>query len=168
MGISIREFARQDGCDDKLVRRALANGRLSQLRDGSMDPALVGTGWRKSNRRKIGADKYPSVLAGLDAGVDRTVNVDARAPFHLIEAERIKANYQALLLKLRYERESSAFVPVKDVRAIISCEYDEVRKHFLRLPDRVAARLAMIDRPDDASSFLQAAVVRILEELSEQ
>ncbi len=57
-GISLREFARRDGCDDKLVRRALKEGHLTALPDGRLDPALVGSGWRRRNRRAAdtGAD----------------------------------------------------------------------------------------------------------------
>lgn len=51
-GISVREFARRDACDEKLVRRAIAGGFLERFRDGSLEPALVGTGWRKTNRRR--------------------------------------------------------------------------------------------------------------------
>ena len=52
MGISIREFSRRDGCSDTLVHKAIKTGRLQALPDGSIDPALIGTGWRKANRRK--------------------------------------------------------------------------------------------------------------------
>lgn len=59
--VSVREFARLDGCDDKLVRRAIKAGKLPISAEGKLDPALVGTGWRKQNRRAadsadIGAD----------------------------------------------------------------------------------------------------------------
>lgn len=50
-GISIREFARRDGCSDALVRRALKSGHLQALENGTLDPAQVGTGWREGNRR---------------------------------------------------------------------------------------------------------------------
>ncbi len=55
LGISIREFATRDGCNEKLVRRAIGNGRLLALSDGKLDPALVGTPWRKSAMHR--ADK---------------------------------------------------------------------------------------------------------------
>lgn len=59
-GLSIRAFAEKDGCDEKLVRRALQKGRLTALSDGKLDPALVGTGWRKSTRRVTDAAKSPA------------------------------------------------------------------------------------------------------------
>lgn len=56
--VSVREFARLDGCDDKLVRRAIKAGKLPISAEGKLDPALAGTGWRKQNRRAAGgADK---------------------------------------------------------------------------------------------------------------
>jgi hypothetical protein len=57
--ISIREFARRDGCDDKLVRRAVKSGKLLVSDDGRVDAAQVGSAWRRTNRRAAsGADKH--------------------------------------------------------------------------------------------------------------
>lgn len=56
--VSAREFARLDGCDEKLVRRAIKAGKLPITGENRLDPALAGTGWRKRNRnRPAGADK---------------------------------------------------------------------------------------------------------------
>lgn len=60
-GISIREFARRDNCSDRLVRKAIDAGYLRKLPDGKLDPAAVGTAWRKGN---WGADQ------GADSGAD--------------------------------------------------------------------------------------------------
>lgn len=49
--ISKREFARRDGCSEKLVREGVVSGFLPVLASGKLDAALVGTGWRKANRR---------------------------------------------------------------------------------------------------------------------
>ncbi|MBP0492865.1 hypothetical protein [Roseomonas indoligenes] len=64
-GISIREFARREGCDDKLVRRAVQGGKLQAFRDGTLNPALVGSGWRKSNRHPA-----PGADTPADSGAD--------------------------------------------------------------------------------------------------
>jgi hypothetical protein len=69
-GISRRQFARQDGCHESLVRRALRNGHLSALDDGSLDPARVGTPWREGNYGYTSADKARAVRAEV---VDRMV-----------------------------------------------------------------------------------------------
>ncbi|MGI4806953.1 MAG: hypothetical protein ACRYF2_02460 [Janthinobacterium lividum] len=57
--ISQREFARRDGCDPKLVRIAIDDGHLAPLPGGGLDAALVGTGWRRTNRR--GGEKVGKV-----------------------------------------------------------------------------------------------------------
>lgn len=49
--VGVREFARLDGCDEGLVRRAIKRGKLPVLADGKLDPALAGSGWRRTNRR---------------------------------------------------------------------------------------------------------------------
>jgi hypothetical protein len=51
IGISVREFARRESCDEKLVRRHIERGELTRFPDRSLDPALVGTGWCERNRR---------------------------------------------------------------------------------------------------------------------
>ncbi|WP_086062237.1 hypothetical protein [Muricoccus roseus] len=67
-GISKREFARREGCDDKLVRKAIEAGKLKPFGDGSLDPALVGTGWRHGNRHPV---------AGADTPADRSADTPA-------------------------------------------------------------------------------------------
>lgn len=50
VGVSIREFAKLDGCNEKLVRRGIEQGKLKALEDGKVDPSLVGSPWRRTNR----------------------------------------------------------------------------------------------------------------------
>ena len=50
-GLSVREFARREGCSHTLVQKALKSEHLRAFANGTLDPALVGTGWRKGNRR---------------------------------------------------------------------------------------------------------------------
>ena len=49
--ISVREFARRDGCDEKLVRNAVRSGHLPKSPGKQLPAHLVGTGWRETNRR---------------------------------------------------------------------------------------------------------------------
>jgi hypothetical protein len=62
--VSAREFARLDGCNDKLVRNAVKAGKLPISADGKIDAALAGSGWRKLNRR---------TAAGADTGADSAI-----------------------------------------------------------------------------------------------
>lgn len=72
--VGVREFARLDGCDEKLVRRAIKSGKLKISADGRLDPNLAGTGWRKTNRRSnqgadTGADNHKNVRTGVRTNV---------------------------------------------------------------------------------------------------
>ena len=59
-GISKREFAKRDGCDEARVRRGVARGELETLRDGSINPKLAGTPWRKRARASYGKAAIPA------------------------------------------------------------------------------------------------------------
>jgi hypothetical protein len=51
--VAQREFARREKCSPKLVRNRLERGYLKANPDCTIDPALVGTGWRKANAERI-------------------------------------------------------------------------------------------------------------------
>lgn len=70
--VSVREFARLDGCDDKLVRRAIKAGKLPVSDEGKVDAALAGTGWRKTNRRAGATADRAADTAKVSAPVVRT------------------------------------------------------------------------------------------------
>ena len=54
--ISIREFARRDGCDERMVRKGIERGDLAKdPTTGKLDAAKVGTEWRSGNRDKAAA-----------------------------------------------------------------------------------------------------------------
>lgn len=163
-GISIREFARRDGCDDGLVRRALKAGRLKALPDGTIDPALVGSGWRKTNRR---ADQ------GADSAAD-TPRTSAPAPQptpmpegdDLAAAELRKERALANLRQLEYDQKSGAVVPVADVTKAVGEEYARVRTRLLAIPAEQAPRLHRCQTVLELQDALMSLVVRALEELT--
>lgn len=78
--LSIREFARRDGCDDKLVRRAIEQKKLIPNEDGRLDEALVGTGWRKTNRHggADSADKTADTSQKVSAPAAKLVGTGER------------------------------------------------------------------------------------------
>lgn len=50
--LSAREFAARENCSHTLVNKAVKQGKLHASADGTIDAALVGSGWRKANRRR--------------------------------------------------------------------------------------------------------------------
>jgi hypothetical protein len=100
MGISRRQFAERDGCHESLVRRALRNGHLSALDDGSLDPALVGTPWREGNYGYTSADRARAVRTEF---VDRMVR-----PERLVRLSEVLDDLAKILDGLVADREDGS------------------------------------------------------------
>jgi hypothetical protein len=159
-GISIREFARQEGVSDTLARKALKLGRLTALRDGSIDPLLVGTPWRKGNAIGANSSQGGRSLRLLPNDNDRSYS----------EAMRVKENYLALLRKLEYEEKSGSLIELAVVEAIIFEIFRSARDSWLNWPIRVAPFVAQklgITEIDRVATILGEHVHSHLEELGE-
>jgi hypothetical protein len=98
-GISIREFARREGCSDRLVRRAVEQGKLHALSNGKLNPDLVGSGWRHGNR-------HPA--AGADTGADTLSAVSAPLSALSAPAEALEPQPQGGALRRRRRAEPDA------------------------------------------------------------
>jgi hypothetical protein len=182
--VSIREFARIDGCSDKLVRRAISEGKLRVSADGKLDRALAGTGWRRTNRRAaegadIGADtvqmsapyvrtskRGTKVSAPADPSPDplRLDDEDFIAEvlagrFALTgEAERVKENGLAARSLLAARREAGDVVDLEVAETLLFNMARSLRDAWLNWPSRVSPLIA---------ASLGIAVEPLLEALNE-
>ena len=123
IGISIREFARRDGCDKVVVSRALKRGRLVAFEDGTLDPALVGTGWRLR-----AGDTFAPAATAAARGEPKTL---AEAEFRKAAALAVKAEID---LKLRIAQ----YVDLQQVRAIVADAVEQSRSLIESIPPRLA------------------------------
>jgi hypothetical protein len=186
-GISIREFARRDGCDDKLVRRGIAQGRLTPLADGTLDPALVGSPWRKGNWKRDGVDRPPPAApaprrapaapkpkpAPATAPDDASIVANVAKLFgkepkmlSLMDATTMKENYLAKLRELEYDQKSGLVVLVDDVSREVGKRYAAVRSKLLSIPTNVAPELARLKTVAEVEDKLRAKITWALEELA--
>ena len=166
--VSIREFARLDGCSDKLVRRAISEGKLRVSADGKLDRSLAGTGWRRTNRRAAegadtGADtaqmSAPSVRtskrgAKVSAPADTTpdpLRLDDEdfiaevlaGRFALTgEAERVKENGLAARSLLAARREAGDVVDLEVAETLLFNMARSSRDAWLNWPSRIAPLMA--------------------------
>ncbi|MGI4794048.1 MAG: hypothetical protein ACRYG8_08190 [Janthinobacterium lividum] len=113
--ISIREFARRDGCSEKRVRNAIQTRHLPTL-PGKLLPAnLAGTGWREGNRRgaRKGADTADKVrtvrtkvsaLPQVSAPVAELLPSEACSLSAMVEGSA--HDFAALLLRLGLTRDA--------------------------------------------------------------
>jgi len=154
--VSFREFARLDGCSDKLVRNAVKAGKLSVTADNRIDAALAGTGWRQQNRRAAeGADRGadpPSVSAlsapeaDLSAG---SVQIDNFIADFLsgrmlsrADAERVKENGAAAKNLLAAMQEAGDVIDIGVAEAILFDQAREFRDAWMNWPARVGPMIA--------------------------
>lgn len=171
-GISIREFARRDGCNDKLVRRAIEKKKLAPLEDGTLDPKLVGTGWRKQNRKSAGADSGadksadtaktvrtvtkvgrqqverpppadPAPLEEEEAKARQFVELVLNGEFFTTgEAEKIKENALALKHILDGRKKAGELIDAAVAEAVLFEEARASRDAWLNFPTRIGPLLA--------------------------
>lgn len=166
--VSIREFARLDGCSDKLVRRAISEGKLRVSADGKLDPALAGTGWRRTNRRTAKGADTGADTAQTSAPVVRISKRDAKVsapadetldPLRLDdedfiaevlagrfaltgEAERVKENGLAARSLLAARREAGDVVDLEVAETLLFNMARSVRDAWLNWPSRVSPLIA--------------------------
>ncbi|WP_336974187.1 hypothetical protein [Sphingobium aromaticiconvertens] len=191
--VSVREFARLDGCDDKLVRRAIKSGKLPVLEGGKLDPALAKSGWRKQNRR--GADT-------ADTGADTALNVrtSVRSPkvsavppedaaeaaeavfaedaenfltnvlngtyADTVMAERIKENALAAKHLLAARKDAGSLIDIDLARSVLFEGQRAQRDAWINFPTKVGPMLAA-ELGVDADKVVEVLAVHVHQQLSD-
>ncbi|WP_260927389.1 hypothetical protein [Novosphingobium sp. 9] len=136
--ISIREFARRDGCDDKLVRRAVKSGKLRVSEDGRIDSALVGSDWRKTNRRAArSADTGPA--KGADIQKVSAPNVRSVRTSRKVSAPAEEEVAEALE-SLTDEEADSFLIDVLAGRFRDTGDAEQIKENALAAKHLIAAR----------------------------
>ncbi len=188
--VSIREFARLDGCDDKLVRRAIKSGKLAVSDGGKLDAALVGTGWRKTNRRAAdSADSSPTVRIksvraqkmsaptaeeveaagdGLFAEEveDFLNNVLAGTYADTATAERVKENALAAKHLLAARKDAGNLVEIEAAEKVLFETQRAQRDAWLNFPTRIGPLLAA-ELGLEADKVVEALTVHVQQQLED-
>lgn len=184
--IGIREFARREKCDDKVVRRGIQAGRLPLGEDGKLDADHVGTSWRAANvsRPAQAADTTDKNAADVSApaasavGRPRRGHVPVRnvetpeqailkkmgVPLQGISLAR-KAHIAAQRDQLDYDKAVGKVVEIGEVAAVVGRQLAAVRTRLLAIPAEHAPRLAMLKTAAEMQDALHQLVVEALTEL---
>ena len=149
MGFSQRQFARVEGCARSLVQHKIQSGHLKVLPDGTIDPGLVGTPWRRGNEPQ-------------QAPVSNVEDLPARW-----ESEARKAHFDALLKKLEWERAVEQVVLIEDVATVVMQQFVEVRARFRAISGAVVKKLVVTTNAPEAQAILHEACCSALRDLSE-
>jgi len=126
--------------------------------DGTLDPAQVGSGWRKPQRHSsLGADTAPAVkpadkrpskrAAAQQATGEGGQSADAPevnsfAGHRLKEAVAHKADYDGKLKELEYLERVKQLIDVSIARKVFFDEFRAARDAWLNWPSRFAALIA--------------------------
>lgn len=181
--LSVREFARQAGCDEKQVRRAIEKGLISKGDDGLLSPDDVAGQWRKPNRRGVvkianaGADKVRTTRnvrttadnAKLSALDDETpeeaaerIVTEAGDLLPLAKALELKENYLARHQQLSYDLKAGSVVMVSEVAKAVGTEYATVRTKLLAIPAERAPALHRLRTVVEVEDLLRSVISEAL------
>jgi hypothetical protein len=142
MGVSIHSYARHRGVSHTAVQKAIAAGRITTLRDGSIDPAVADAEWERNTL-------YPQAGSGS-------------AEFS--RARTVHEQYRARLAKLAYEEKVGTLVSKAEVQTAAFNEYRRFRDRMLGIPDRVSAILAA---ESDAAKVYETLAIEIRKALND-
>jgi len=77
--ISKAAYARHRGCDEKAVRKAIAEGRISLI-DGKIDPDVADIQWAKNTRARADSKRTAAAGAGAAPGGETSASGPDSAP----------------------------------------------------------------------------------------
>jgi hypothetical protein len=191
--VSIREFARLDGCNDKLVRRALDQGKLRFSEGQKLDAALAGSGWRKQNRRAAGsADKRPAAADmsappprrgpakppsadEVEAATDELFSEEAEDFLNKVlagefaatgTAERVKENALAAKHLLAARRAAGNLVEIETAEQVLFETQRSQRDAWVNFPTRIGPLLAA-ELEVEADKVVEALTVYVHQQLDD-
>jgi hypothetical protein len=156
--VTRREFARLEGCDEKQVRRALARGLLVADSLGKLDPAQVGSGWRKprTDSKPPPVKRAPKKTADIAAdsseiqnnvrsepgAVDGVPVVQSAEGANLKRAVAHKEDFAGRLKELEFRRKADQLIEIDLARQVLFDEFRSARDAWLNWPTRYAALIA--------------------------
>jgi hypothetical protein len=167
-GVSVRAFAKLDGCSHTLVSKAIRQGKLPVDGNGLLDPALAGTGWRRTNRVETASGNPKGVSTPVSTGVSEVATparkrgkAGAEAPTPLdmgdedfvaevlagrfvsqAQAEQIKENGLAAKNLLAARREAGDVVDLEVAEAVLFAQARAFRDAWQNWPNRAAPLIA--------------------------
>lgn len=170
-GISIREFARREGCSDKLVRRAIEAGKLKARPDGKLDPALVGSAWRHGNRHPVPTADTVSAPVRTPPGDDIDLDDFSRRFLSgdipdLATSEKVKAAAAAMKATLGAQQLGGSLVEMETAEAVLFDTFRASRDAWLNFPAKVGALLAA-DLGLEADRVVQALTPYVQQQLED-
>lgn len=158
-GVSVRAAARALGMNQSSLTRARQAGRCTFNADGTVDVAKV----RRQLARNTDTSKPRNRLTGKPHG---NGNGHDLLPTGVAASRALKADYEARLSQLEYEREAKLLVSKEAVERAMSEKVRRTRDQLLAIPDRIDALLAAETDVQRCNHLLNEEIERALTELA--
>lgn len=155
--ITKSEYARRRGCTEAAVRRAVKDGRISEI-DGRIDPVAADAQWSRNTVVRAGSRPAGEVQAQKP-----TVEEDGEDGYWASRARRERT--EADLAELRLAEQRGQLVRAADVRAAQSRKLASLRDALLQLPARLAPVLAAEMDAGRIDELLQQELAQVLAQL---
>ena len=185
MGVSRRSYAAQRGVSEAAVRKAITNGRITTLPDGTIDPARADFEWgaqtdpakqRGQHARQMGAETAtkPVPQAAIRALADtlRDAGTDPGSPeatggeVSFLRARMANEVLKAQTAKVRLEKMKAEVIDRARATAMVFDLARRERDAWLNWPPRVAANMAA-ELGVDAHRMEQALDMYLRQHLTE-
>lgn len=171
--LTVTEYARHRGCDEKAVRKALDAQRITCVeRDGRrlIDPDVADIQWARNTRSRVRRDPAAGAAASQapardsDAGhhADAGSDSDVDDTMSYQEASRILKIEEARLRRLERQEAEKRLTDAADAARAVWTAFRTLRDTAMPLGRRVASKAASMSDPREIQLMVDAEVRTVL------
>ncbi len=155
--LGYREYAKHRGVSHAAVQRAIDAERISVI--------VLPDGTKKINPETADVEWVNNTD---ESQKPHTTHARSGAPemYTYAEARAVRANYEAKLLKLKYEKETAKLVDSEEMKSKIFQAVRTTRDAIMNIPDRISGILAAEGDQYQIHNILARELRQALEELS--
>ena len=173
--LSKAAYARHRGCDEKAVRKAIREGRISAI-GGKIDSEVADIQWAKNTRARISRaapgqlDLNTSGLAaakteGAAAGPAAVAGDSGKGDTYTINRVRREAA-DAEMAELNLAKAQGSLISVESVKAALGSVFSATRDALLQIPARLSPLLAAESDPATVQTMLYTELHQALQFLA--
>lgn len=153
-------YARHRGCDEKAVRKAVAEGRISLI-NGKIDAAVADIQWAANSRARASRGQAKQLALVAASVNDEPANSDD----YMFNRNRREAA-EAERAELSLAEDKGQLIRVDAVKAALANVFSATRDVLLQIPARLGPQLAAESDPAKAQTMLHAEIHQALQLLA--
>lgn len=177
--ISIRQYAKNRGCTDTAVHKAIRSGKIIEGVQRDEDgrpwiiPEIADMEWKAS--REIGTSKSAAIDKKIGATTTKSAgavtkpelpNPDGGLVQQMIKAKVVRATADAQTAQLNYKKKAGILVEKDKVYAALFSAGREIRSAMMNIPDRYIDEIVAAQDRNKAHTILTQAIAEALESVS--